>query len=229
MKRMIVPIIVIFIAAAAAGAADEAFALERSAVVIGSRVQMHESASGDSPVVGLLSEGVTVSILGRTEKPADVGGFTDYWYGVGYRGRSGWVFGQFISPATEGRGLARIFTPREMTDYCDRAAQNLIALRNAGLFGALVDASGRLSADIEEMAADPILSPYGRELAPYRLLAAWSLAAGYAGTGEAAKAEKIRDQLSAYDPGTMLPDGTALDARIGELEEMIKAGGGTAR
>jgi hypothetical protein len=220
MKRVIVSIIVIVIAA------GSGLALERNAVVIGSRVQMHESASGDSPAMGLLSEGVTVDILGRAERPADVGGFTDYWYRVGYRNRAGWVFGQFIAPATGGRGLARIYTPREMTDYCDRAAKNLVNIRNAGLYGALVDASGRLSADIDEMAKDPILSPYERELAPYRLLSAWSLAAGYAGTGEAAKAQKIRDQLSAYDPGALLPDGTTLGAQIGELEEMIRAGGG---
>ncbi len=223
MKRLIFSIIVIVIAA------GTGLALERSAVVIGSRVQMHESASGDGPAVGLLSEGVTVDILGRTERPVDVGGFTDYWYRVGYRNRTGWVFGQFISPVTGGRGLARIYTPREMTDYCDRAADNLNNILKAGLYSALVDASGRFSADIEEMAKDPILSPYERGLAPYRLLAAWSLAIGYAGTGEAAKAQKVRDQLRAFDPGALLPDGTTLGARIVELDEMIRTGGGTTR
>ncbi len=219
MKRMIVPALVIVAVIAAAGFS---YALERSAVVIGSRVQIHESAAGDSPTVSLLAEGTTVDILARSARPADVEGFTEYWYRIGYRGRTGWVFGQFISLSTGGNGLARIFTADEMIDYCDRATQNLVNIRNAGAYDALIDVSGGFTADIEQMAGDPILSANGNAREPYRLFAAWSLAAGYAGTGDVKNAQKIKKQLQAYDPGMVLPGGTTLGAKINALDDMMR-------
>ncbi|MBN2224250.1 MAG: SH3 domain-containing protein [Deltaproteobacteria bacterium] len=219
MKHVIVLVIVIVIGIAAAGHSS---ALERGAIVIGSRVQMHESAAGDSPAVGLLSEGAAVDILGRKPKPVDIEGFTDYWYLIGYRGKTGWVFGQFISPSTKATGLARIFTTAELIDYCDRAVRNLVDIRNAGFYDALIDGSGRFIADVGEMSQDPILSAYVKELEPYRLFATWSLSAGYAGTGDIKNAEKIKKQLQTYNPGALLPDGTTLGARINELDKMIQ-------
>ncbi len=203
-------------------AADYSPAIERSAIVIGSRVQMHESAAGDSPTVGLIGEGATVAILGRNPKSVDVEGFTDYWYRIAYRGKTGWIFGQFMYPSTAGRGLARIFTAVELLDYADHATRNLVNIRNAGAYGALIDDSERLAADIKEMSEDQILAPYGNELEPYRLFAACLLAAGYAGTGDIKNAEKIKKELSAYNPGTLLPDETTLDTKIHDLDEMIK-------
>lgn len=222
MKRVISLLLVIGTIAAAAGYCP---AIERSATVIGSRVQIHESAAGDSPTVGMLSEGVSVALLGRKPAPDRVEGFTDYWYRIDYRGRVGWVFGQFIAPSTGGRGLARIYTAADMIAYVDRAAENLVAVREAGYFTALVDGAARLSADIEEISKDPILSSFSGDLAPYRLLAACYMAEGYAGTGDTGGAEKIRRRLLDYNPGTLLPDGTTLGARLEALDELVRGPG----
>lgn len=219
MKRVIVLALVIVTGIVAA---DYSWALERSAIAIGSRVQMHESAAGDSPTVGLLGEGVAVDLLGRTPNPVDIEGFTDYWYLISYRGKTGWIFGQFIFPSTGGRGLARIFTADELIDYGNRATRNLVDIRNAGFYDALIDGSDRLAADIKEMSEDPILSAYGKELEPYRLFAACLLAAGYAGTGDIKNAEKIKKQLLTYDRGTLLPDRTTLGIKIDDLDKMIQ-------
>jgi hypothetical protein len=224
MKNAIIALVMI---GAGVLAAEPCAAIERHAVIIGSRVQIHESASGDSAVVGLLNEEASVAILGRQPGPADVGSFTEYWYLVGYRGKTGWVFGQFLMPSTDGRGLARIFTVGEMTDYCDHAAANLTRITDARLYGALVDDSGRFMADIKEMAEDPILSPRAGALEPYRLFAVWSLAVGYAGTGDIGGARKIREQLTAYDPGILLPDRKTLRVKLDELDAMIRSEGKT--
>jgi hypothetical protein len=196
MKQVITLLLVIGIVAIAAGSCP---AIERNAVVVGSRVQIHESAAGDSPTVGLLGEGVAVAILGRKPTPDRVEGFTDYWYRINYRGKTGWVFGQFISPSTGGRGLARIYTAAELADYADHAVMNLVAIRKAGYYAALIDASGRLSADITELSEDPILC---------------LMAEGYAGTGDTKGAEKIVEKLRAYNPATPLPDKITLGAAI---------------
>jgi hypothetical protein len=95
------PLLVIGTVAISAGYCP---AVERNAVVIGSRVQIHETAAGDSPTFGLLGEGVAVAILGRKPAPDRVEGFTDYWYRINYRGKTGWVFGQFIAPSTAAGG-----------------------------------------------------------------------------------------------------------------------------
>ncbi len=174
MKNVIISVLMF---AAAILAAESSPAIERSATIIGSRVQMHESAAGDSTAVWLLNEGIPVAILGRQPRPVDVGNFTDYWYLVGYRGKTGWVFGQFMLLSSGGRGLARIFSADEMNDYCDQATKNLITIKDAKIYDALVDDSGLLLADIKEMAEDPILSSYAGALEPYRLFAVWSLAA----------------------------------------------------
>jgi hypothetical protein len=219
MRNTIIALIMI---GAAVLAAESCPAIERHAVIIGSRVQIHESASGDSAVVGLLNEETSVAILGRQLRPADVGSFTDYWYLVAYRGKTGWVFGQFLLPSTDGRGLARIFTTDEMIDYCDHAAANLTRITDARIYDALVDDSGRFMADIKEMAEDPILSPHAGALEPYRLSAAWSLAVGYVGTGDVAGARRIREQLAAYDPGTLLPDRKTLGIKLDKLDALIQ-------
>jgi hypothetical protein len=219
MKRVIALVLAIGIVTVAA---DLCPAIERSAIVIGSRVQMHESASGESPILGLLGEGVSVDILGRKDAPDRVEGFADYWYRVAYRGKAGWVFGQFIAPSSGGRGLARVFTSAEMIDYADRAAENLVAVEKAGYYAALVDGSNRLLADITDMAADPILSSHAKALEPFRLLATCLLATGYAGTNDVAGAEKIRKQLLTFDPGTRLPDRTTLGARLAELDRLLQ-------
>jgi hypothetical protein len=223
MKRIVVLLLSLAIGILAA---DYSLAIDRGAFVIGSRVQMHESPAGDSPAKGLIGEGVAVDIIGRTAGPVNVEGFTDYWYQVAYRGRTGWVFGQFIFPSTAGRGLSRIFTAAELIDYADLATRNLVSIRNATLYNALIDESARFTADIKEMSDDPILAAYGNELSPYRLFAVWSLAAGYAGTGDMKNAEKIKKQLLAYDPGAKLPDGTTLGTKIHDLDELIKDNGG---
>ena len=219
MKQVITLLLLIGIVVIAAGYCP---AIERSAVVIGSRVQIHESPEGDSPAIGLLGEGVAVALLGRKPAPDRVEGFTDYWYRINYRGKTGWVFGQFISPSTGGRGLARIFTPAELVDYADHAVKNLVAIRKAGYYAALVDASGRLSADITELSEDPILSSHARELEPYGLLAACLMAEGYAGTGDTKGAEKIVEKLRAYNPATPLPDKTTLGAAIDRVNETMQ-------
>jgi hypothetical protein len=226
MKRAIVLLVIVGIVATAA---PFCCAVERSAIIIGSRVQMHESAAGDSPTVVLLSEGATADILGRKPTPDRVEGFTDYWYHIACRGKTGWVFGQFIAPSTGGRGLARIFTAAEMADYADHAVKNLSAIRKAGHYAALIDASNRLLADITEMSEDPILLPYVNRLEPYRLFGACLAAEGYAGTGDINGAEKIRKHLLTCNPGTTLPDKTTLGAKIDDLDKMIQEKGKTTQ
>jgi hypothetical protein len=225
MKRAIIAALALVVVMAAA---DLSPAIERHAYVIGSRVQMHESAGGDSPIVALLSEGVAVDIVGRTAKPANVEGFTDYWYRIVYRGKAGWVFGQFVLPSTGGRGLSGIYTAAELIDYCDRATRNLVNIKKAGFAGALMEDSSRFLEDIKEMSGDSVLSAYEKELSSYRLFAALSLAEGYAGTGDMKGAEKIRKELSAADPGAKLPDGTMLGDRLRDLDGLIKTKGGAA-
>ena len=224
MKRAIILPVIIGIVAAAALPLP---AIERSAVVIGSRVQMHESPAGDSATVALMSEGAAVTVIDRTSGPARVEDFTDYWYRVTYRGKTGWVFGQFIALSTGGRGLARIFTKNDLVDYADHAVKNLAAVRKAGYWAALVDGANRLLADIEEISGDPVLSPYGGQLGAYRLFAACMAAEGYAGTGDIANAQKIRERLLTGNPATPLPDGTTLGGTIKDLDEMIRSGGDT--
>jgi hypothetical protein len=219
MKNMIISVIMITVGIVMS---ESCPAIERSATVIGSRVQMHESAAGDSAAVGLLSEGTSAAVLGRQPKPVDVGNFTDYWYLVGYRGKAGWVFGQFLLVSSNGRGLARIFTADELIDYCDDATKNLVRIKDARLYDALAESSERFIADIGEMNEDPILSAHAGTLEPYRLLAAWSLAVGYVGIGDSEDAEKIREQLLSYDPTTILPDRTTLGIKLHELDEMMQ-------
>lgn len=218
MKRAIVLLLIIGFGTAAPGYCP---ALERGAVVIGSRVQMHESPAGDSRAVGLLNEGVAVTLIGRKPTPDRIEGFSDYWYHVSYRGAAGWVFGQFIAPSTEGRGLARIYTVAELIDYTDNAVKNLVAVRNAGYYAALVDGSGRFLADLTELSEDSILREHAGRIEPYRLFAACFLAIGYAGTGDIAGAGRIRDELSAANPGALLPDGSTLGQRLADLDEAI--------
>jgi len=224
MKRAIILFVIIGTLAAAAFPLS---AVERSAVVIGSRVQIHESPAGDSPTVALMSEGTAVTVIDRASGPSRVEDFADYWYRVTYRGKTGWVFGQFIALSTGGRGLARIFTKDDLLDYADHAVKNLTAVRKAGYWAALLDGANRLLADIEEISGDPILSPYGGRLESYRLFAACMAAEGYAGTGDTANAQKIRDRLLTGNRATPLPDGTPLGGALQDLDDMIRSGGDT--
>jgi hypothetical protein len=225
MKGKYIFIIGLFVGLCCAG---QSFGLERTAVVIGSRVQMHEIPAGDSPVVGLVNESATVTIIQRQERPVSVSGFDDYWYRVNYRGKNGWVFGQFILPSSGGRGLAALYTRDEAEKYCLLALANLAALKEAKQAAVLMDAASTLVAEIKEMTDDPVLSAFTAVLEPYRLYATWYLAAGRAGTGDIKGAQKIRDQLRACDPGIVLPGKTTLGLKTDELDILIREAGGSS-
>jgi hypothetical protein len=218
MKHVIVSVLLL---AALAGIAGPAFSMERTGVVIGSRVQIHEGPDGDAPVVGLVNEGGVVDVVGRTDRPVKIGSFIDYWYRVGWRGKTGWVFGQFMALSSRGRGLVRIFSEDELVEYCAVSAENLTSIEGARAYNALVDNATLMLSDIDELGADPILSAYGQKLAPYRLFAECLLALGYAGTGATGDAEKIRGRLAAGDPATVLPDKTTLGEKIAEIDAAI--------
>jgi hypothetical protein len=214
-------IVFVLLLAALASFAGAALSMERTAVVIGSRVQIHEGPDGDSAVVGLVNEGGVVSVLGRGERPVKIGSFIDYWYRVSWRGKTGWIFGQFMALSSGGRGLARIFIADELVEYCARSAENLTNIEGAHAYAALVDNATLLLSDIDEMGADPILSAYGQKLVPYRLFTECLLGVGYAGTGATGDAKKIRDRLAVSDPATVLPDKTTLGEKIGEIDATI--------
>jgi hypothetical protein len=199
-----------------------AHSMERSAVVTGSRVQMHESPSGDSRVVGLFNKDTTVKVIGRTEKPDETLAFIDFWYHVEYRGKAGWVFGQFINPSSGGRGLAGIFTEDDLVRYCALSAANLANCKNAKAYRALIDSSILFISDIKQITEDPILSRFARAADLYGLLANCYLAMGYAGVGDFKDAQKIRKQLPGYSPSTLLPDKTTLDSKIDQIDTMIQ-------
>jgi len=226
MKSRIVSVVLLMSLVGWAGAAPS---MERTATIIGSRVQIHEAPDGDSAAVGLVGKDAVVDVIGRAQRPSAVGSFIDFWYHVGYRGKTGWIFGQFMNLSSRGRGLARIFTAEELDDYCACSSENLFNLREAHAYAVLVDASTLFISDIKQMSADPILSVYGQRLEAYRLFATCLLAVGYAGTGAIGDAQKIRGELGEINPGTPLPDKTTLGTKIDEIDLMIRGAGGAPR
>ncbi len=216
MKGRFLLLVIFFLCAAVAHSMD------RSAVITGARVQMHESPLGDSRVMGLLNKDTTVEVIGRTEQPDETLQFSDFWYHVSYRGKNGWVFGQFINPSSGGRGLAGIFTADELMRYCALSATNLANCKKATAYRALIDSSILFISDIKEITGDPILSRFAGATGAYELLADCYLAVGYAGTGDFKDAQRIKKQLLGYSLTTPLPDKTTLDSKIDEIDAMIQ-------
>jgi hypothetical protein len=196
-------------------------AVERSAVIIGSRVVVHAAPDGDATVEGYVNEGMEVPVLGRSETTETRGEYTDYWYHVSFRGGTGWVYGQFLTLGTGKSPLARIFTAEELEEHCLLATENLSRVRDEALAGELVALATRFLDELEQCEKDPILSTHADVLRGFRSLALYYQALGYAKTGQAKEAKAARDELSSSSgPGT-LPNGAKVRDLIEEIDRAL--------
>lgn len=197
------------------------FAVERKAEILGSRVSIHSAPDADSKTVAHVNRGVVVDVIGRGEKPTKVVKFTEYWYKVSYRGKSGWVFGQFLNLDSNKVGLTRVFTKSELIEYCDIETANLKRAREAGAHEALIEFSRAFLQDLKDISEDSILSPYYGDLDGYRALDAYYLALGYLGAGNVDGAMEMTDQLSNLFVDIDLPDGRKSGDIVFELKSLI--------
>jgi hypothetical protein len=197
-------------------------ALERKAEILGSRVSIHVAPDADSKTVAHVNRGVVVDVIGRGEEPTKVVKFTQYWYKVSYRGKAGWVFGQFLNLDSNKVGLTRVFTRSELIKYCDIETANLKRTREAGAHEALIEFSRAFLQDLKDISEDAILSPYYGDLDGYRALNAYYLALGYLGTGNVDGAMELTDQISNLFDGIDLPDGRKSGDIIFELKSLIE-------
>lgn len=195
-----------------------AVAVERSAVIIGSRVVVHTLPDGDAAVEGYVNEGMEVTVLGRSDTTETRGEYSDYWYHVSYRNGTGWVYGQFLTLSSGKNPLPRIFTARELEEWCVLETENLSRIRDEKLFPELVVLAERFRDDLEACGGDPILSVYANMLRGYRGLALYYLALGYAGTGMADEAAAARDTLASTYGSATLPDGGTIRDLIEEID-----------
>jgi hypothetical protein len=205
------------------------FALERKAEILGSRVAIHATPNADTGAIAHVNRGVIVDVIGRGENPTRVVKITEYWYKISYRGKTGWVFGQFLNLDSNKRGLTRVFTSKELIDYCEIETANLERTREAGEDEALIEFSRAFLNDLNDVSTDPILSPHYGKLDGYRALNAYYLALGYLGTGDKKAAAELTDKISSVFPNTDLPDGRRTGDLVFELKSLIggeKGGGG---
>jgi len=196
-------------------------AMERSAVIIGSRVVVHAAPDGDAAIEGYVNEGMEVSVLGRSEATEIRGEYTDYWYHVSFRNGTGWVYGQFLTLSTGKSPLARIFTAAELEEHCILAIENLSRVRDEALADELAELATRFLDELDQCEADPILSAHADILLGFRSLALYYQALGYAGAGKAKEAKAARDALSSSSGPGVLPDGSKARDLIEEIDRAL--------
>ena len=197
------------------------FAIERKAEIIGDRVSMHETPNANTKAIAHVNREMVVEVIGRSENPTKVVKFNEYWYKVSYRGKSGWIFGQFLNLDSNKKGLTRIFTRGELMEYCEIETENLKRARDADAHKALVELSRTFLDDLNDVSNDTILSQYYSELDGYRALNAYYLALGYLGVGNIDAAKELTRKISSAFYGISLPDGRKTGDLIFELESLI--------
>ncbi len=197
------------------------FAVERKAEILGARVAIHGVPDANTKAIAHVNRGVIVDVIGRGENPTRVVVVTEYWYKISYRGKTGWVFGQFLNLDSNKRGLTRVFTLKELIEYCEIETANLKRTREAGAHEALIEFSRAFLKDLNDISTDPILSPYYGELDGYRALDAYYLALGYLGGGDKDAAADLTDKISNVFPNIKLPDGRKTGDLIFELKSLI--------
>lgn len=195
-----------------------AWAVERSAVIIGSRVVVHTLPDGDAAVEGYVNEGIEVTVLGRSDVTETRGEYSDYWYHVSYRNGTGWVYGQFLTLSSGKSPLPRIFTARELEEWCILETENLSRIRDEKLYPELTVLAERFRDDLEACGDDPILNIHVDVLRGYRGLALYYQALGYAGTGMTDEAAAARDALASTYGSVTLPDGSTARDLIEEID-----------
>jgi hypothetical protein len=200
------------------------FGIERRAEIIGSRVIMHPVADGDSGKVATLNQGVVVDVIGRSENPSNVENFRDFWYHVSYRGKTGWVFGQFLNLQSNKRGITRIFTRDELIEYCDIELNGLKNLKKAGQYQALIEISLAFLKDLEDLSMDKITSVYVNDIRGYHAAAKYYLALGYVYTGKFKDARRIKDEFLASYGDLTFSDGRSARDVADEIDRLIDEG-----
>ncbi|MBN1573263.1 MAG: SH3 domain-containing protein [Deltaproteobacteria bacterium] len=207
-------------------AAYPLFAFERKAEILGSRVAIHEVPNADTKAIAHVNRGVIVDVVGREDAPTRVVKVMEYWYKISYRGKTGWVFGQFLNLDSNKRGLTRVFTLKELIEYCEIETANLKRTREAGAHEALIEFSRAFLKDLNDISTDPILSPHYGELDGYRVLDAYYLALGYLGAGDKKAAAELTEKITKVFPNITLPDGRRTGDLIFELKSLIDEGKG---
>jgi len=216
--RRAVPVILFCISMAGAVTAG---AIERSAVIIGSRVVVHTTPDGDAAIVGYVNEGMEVSVLGRSDTTETRGEYCDYWYRISYRNGTGWVYGQFLTLSTGKSPLPRIFTDRELAEWCVLETDNLSRVKDEGLFPELAILATRFLDDLAACGGDAILGAHADILHGYRGLALYYQALGYAGAGMMKEAASARDMLASSYGGAVLPDGSGARVLVEEIDRAL--------
>ncbi len=197
------------------------FAIERKAVIIGDRVSMHRTPDANTKAIAHVNREMVVEIIGRSENPTAVVKFNEYWYQVNYRGKTGWIFGQFLNLDSNKKGLTRIFTKGELIEYCKIEIENLKRTRDAGAHEALMELSRAFLDNLKDISNDTILSQYDNNIDGYRALNAYYLALGYLGVGSIDEAMEITNKISRTFYGISLPDGRKTGDLILELNSLI--------
>jgi hypothetical protein len=208
--------------------ATSAHGIERTAEIIGSRVMLHEAPDGDSNAITTINRGFVVDVIGRSDKASAVGNFTDYWYRVRYRGKTGWVFGQFLYLKTNKRGGAHIFTLDELIPYCDSKLNTLRSLRSENLSEPLIEIADAFLHDLEDLSRDTITSSYITELRGYHAAALYYLAVGYIGVGDIKKAREIKEQFLLSYSDLTFSDGKSAAEFASEIERLIENRGASS-
>ncbi|MBN1882195.1 MAG: SH3 domain-containing protein [Deltaproteobacteria bacterium] len=198
-----------------------AAAVERTAVIIGSRVAVHTVPDGDAAVAGYVNEGMEVVVLGRSDTTETRGEYRDYWYHVSYRSGTGWVYGQFLTLSSGKSPLPRIFTVRELEEWCVLETDNLSRVKDEGLFPELAVLAGRFLDDLEACGDDSILAVHADLINGYRGLALYYQALGYAGAGMTKEAVSARDMLASSYGGATLPDGGSARDLVEEIDRVL--------
>jgi len=198
-----------------------AAAIERSAVVIGSRVVVHTAPDGDAAVEGYVNEGMEVSVLGRSDTPETRGEYIDYWYHISYRMGTGWVYGQFLTLSSGKSPLTRIFTAKELEEYCRLSAENLSRVKDENLPAELATLAEQFQNELDACGDDPILSAHGDLIRGYLGLALYYRALGSAGTGMTKEALAARDALASFPGSGTLPDGSGVRELVDEIDRAL--------
>jgi len=198
-----------------------AVAIERKAVIIGSRVVVHSVPDGDAAVEGYVNEGMEVTVLGRSDTTETRGEYIDYWYHVSYRNGTGWVYGQFLTLSSGKSPLPRIFTARELEEYCVLEVNNLSRVTDEKLYPELAKLASQFLDDLEACGDDPILSAHTDSLQGYRGLALYYQALAYAGMGMTDEAVSARDILASSYGSVTLPDDSNARDLIEEIDRVL--------